>query len=105
MAEAHEFFCRYPSVGYNSHQRGHEERNYTLNRIEITNVWPKTMAGKVSAHASEIRAPNSKLQKVGYNQAKLKCFFVVHNYMIMSWLLEFRSEMESQMLIVLLRHA
>ena len=55
---------------------------------------PKTMAGKVCAHAGEIRAPNSKLQEVSYNQAKLKCFFTVRNCLSMSWLLDFRSAME-----------
>ena len=63
------------SVGYDAHQRRHEDRHDTLYRIKPRNLGTHTGSAKIITHRSEVSSPHGELQEVHQCQTH----FNIHN--------------------------
>ena len=79
VAEALQFLCLYPAVGYYTHQRRHKQTDYTLYRIEPADVRCQTDISQIASHRRQVGAPDGKLQEVEEDKLKL-CFHTILIY-------------------------
>ena len=54
-------------VGHDTHQRGHEDRHYSLNGIEPGNLSSHSCLSKIVTHTREVGSPHGELQEVHHS--------------------------------------
>ena len=70
MAEGEHALCRYPAVGHNADNGGHEDGHKSLYGVKPTDVSTHTDTCKESSHGNQVGTPNGKFEKIHRDESR-----------------------------------
>ena len=76
MADAQELLRRYPAVGHDTHQCGHEKGDDTLDGEEFPDVGTHADLAEIDAQGTEISSPHRKDEEVHHDKSEFDCFHI-----------------------------